>query len=71
MFRFFPQKCLCDGVLVDIGRPYDLLQDANSILSKLVARLDTNEIERLSTIAKNHLRIEPGVHTDAFVTTQL
>jgi hypothetical protein len=39
-----------------MGRPYDLLQDQNTILYQLVHKLGSDEFNRLLTIAENHLR---------------
>ena len=51
LFNF---KCLSNGQLINYGRPYDLLQDNNSILYDFVHQLGKDEEKRLLEIAKKH-----------------
>ena len=51
LFNF---KCLSNGQLINYGRPYDLLQDNNSILYDFVHQLCKDEEKRLLEIAKKH-----------------
>ncbi len=50
-FRF---KCLSDGQLMDIGVPYDLLQNSNTILYQLLNKLSKQECNHLYEIARTH-----------------
>ncbi len=46
--------CLLNGQLVIYGRPYDLLQDKQSILYDFVHKLGKDEEDRILQIDKNH-----------------
>ena len=50
-------KCLSDGYLKDIGRPYDLLQDASTILHSLLENLNKDEAEVLLEIAATKAKL--------------
>jgi hypothetical protein len=47
-------KCLSDGCLMNIGRPYDLLRDTSSVLCKLTEKQSEQEQKALFDIAYKH-----------------
>ncbi len=48
---------MSDGCLVDIGSPFDLLQDPKTILYKLVKKLNREEAKYLCEIAQYHVKM--------------
>jgi hypothetical protein len=47
-------KCIQDGCALNIGHPYELLLDENSLLRKFVEKLTMQEKNYLYQIAKQH-----------------
>ena len=54
LYFLFNFKCLSNGQQINYGRPFDLLQDKESILYDFVHKLGKNEEDRLFQIAKSH-----------------
>ena len=49
---------MSDGTVVDIGHPYMLIMDSDSILSKLLEKLSRAEQAELTEIARKHLHLK-------------
>ena len=54
-------KCLSDGCLMNIGSPFELLQDSKTILYELVKKLGRDEASHLYEITKNHSKSQNQV----------
>ncbi len=63
----FKFKCLSDGCLMNIGRPFDLLQDPSTILYKLVKNLSREEALNLYLITKKHVKEDVDTPTDSIL----